>query len=278
MDKGRIPLTITVEPWFYDHFWGDKIVMPAVEAMLVLGAQVQRIYPETDIRRMHDATFAKFLEIPDDCAALSALLAMERTADGQVQAQLLSRTKGKAISRIKEHCRVFFSPLKDNGQDSSAPLPFMPDPPTHASTEIEVDHLYRHLVPFGPTYQTLQKTLYLFEHEAWGRLRAADLPLAPGDAGRNFLGSPFPLDGAMHAACVLGQQSVDFVPFPVGFTRRIVMRPTRPGASYVTRVRQTAYIDEELIFDLVIWDKAGQLYETVTGLRMRNVGRALKKD
>ena len=93
---------------------------------------------------------------------------------------------------------------------------------------------------------------------------------------QKILGSPFPLDGAMHAACVLGQQSVDFVPFPVGFAERVVIRPTQPGASYITRVRQTAYADEELVFDLAIWDNDGQLYETVTGLRMRNVGRVFK--
>jgi len=61
MDNGRIPLTIAVQPWFSDHFFGDRIILPAVEAMLVLAAQVLDNYPGTDIRRMQDVAFAKFL-------------------------------------------------------------------------------------------------------------------------------------------------------------------------------------------------------------------------
>ena len=68
MDNGRIPLTIAVQPWFHDHFFGDKIVLPAVEAMLLLAAHVLKVYPEIDIRVMEDATFAKFLEIPYDAS------------------------------------------------------------------------------------------------------------------------------------------------------------------------------------------------------------------
>ncbi len=272
MNNGRVPLTIAVQPWFSDHFFGDKIILPAVEALLVLGAQVLDNYPGTDIRCMQDVAFTKFLEIPGDAASLSALFESTITADGRLQAKLLSRIEGKTMSRIIEHCRVCFSEAKDDGQDSSATIPFAPSPPTHVHTRVNVEYLYRHLVPFGPQYRTLQDTLYLAEHEAWGTLLAGVFPPAPGEAVQNILGSPFPLDGAMHAACVLGQQLVDFVPFPVGFAVRTVIQPTRPGASYITRVRQTAYAGEELVFDLAIWDNAGQLYEMVTGLRMRNVG------
>ncbi len=276
MDNGRIPLTLAVQPWFHDHFIGDKTVLPAVEAMLLLAAQVLELYPGTDIRRMQDVTFGKFLEIPRGVTSLKLLFEGAVTADGRVQGQLLSRTRGTLMSRIKEHCRVCFSQKMDDNQDLSIPIPFGQGLPTHARTEIKVDYLYHLLVPFGPTYRTLQETLFLAEDEAWGSLRAADLPLAPGDASQKLLGSPFPLDGAMHAACVLGQQSVDFVPFPVGFAERVVLRATQPGASYITRVQQTAYTDDELVFDLAIWDNKGQLYEIVTGLRMRNVAKVFK--
>lgn len=276
MEGGRIPLILAVQPWFYDHFVGEKIVLPAVEAMLALGDQVLKLYPGTDICRMRDVTFGKFLEIPHGVSYVETLFAGTVTADDRVRAQLLSRTRGTSMSRIKEHCRIYFSQLQDDNQDLSIPIPFGQGLPQQTRTEIKADYLYRHLVPFGPGYRTLQDTLYLARDEAWGSLRAADVPPAPGDASQQFLGSPFPLDGAMHAACVLGQQSVDFVPFPVGFAERAVIQPTQPGASYVTRVKQTAYTDGELIFDLAIWDTAGKLYETVSGLRMRNVGRILK--
>ncbi len=277
MDNGRIPLKIAVQPWFYDHSFGGKAVLPAVEAMLFLAGLVHTIYPGTDIRRMQNATFGKFLDIPRGVTPLKILFEGAVTADGRVQAQMLSRTRGTSMSRIKEHCRVCFSQLNDDGQNASIPISFGQGLPKHARTEIKVDHLYQHLVPFGPMYRTLQGTLFLAENEAWGSLRAADVPPAPGDASQKILGSPFPLDGAMHAACVLGQQSVDFVPFPVGFAERVVTRATRPGAWYITQVKQTGSTGDELVFDLAIWDNAGQLYEMVSGLRMRNVGRVLNK-
>ncbi len=109
---------------------------------------------------------------------------------------------------------------------------------------------------------------------AWGKLKA---PALPTDSIQAIIGSPFPLDGALHAACVLGQQSVDFVPFPVGFDRRIITRPTQAGCIYQTRVIQLCQSEDELVFDLDIFDQAGQVYETVTGVRMRDVSGALKK-
>jgi hypothetical protein len=81
----------------------------------------------------------------------------------------------------------------------------------------------------------------------------------------------------MHAACVLGQQFVDFAPFPVGFQRRTISRPTQPGGRYLTRVSMTSLTGDQLEFDLHIFNNAGLLFETVTGLRMRDVRKAIKK-
>jgi len=106
-------------------------------------------------------------------------------------------------------------------------------------------------------------------------LKSPDLPST--DSIRKSIGSPFPLDGALHAASVLGQQSVDFVPFPVGFDRRIIFRPTQPGSCYIVRVEQVGEIDGELIFDLFILDNGGLVYETVIGVRMRDVTGAAKR-
>jgi hypothetical protein len=57
----------------------------------------------------------------------------------------------------------------------------------------------------------------------------------------------------------------------------VVIRSTQPGCCYLTKVAQLARTDDELIFDLAIFDNDGQLYETITGLRMRDVGGAMKK-
>ena len=140
-------------------------------------------------------------------------------------------------------------------------------------TRVSAREVYRELVPFGPSYQTLQDSLHLAEEGAWARLLAPRLDSA-GQV-RQILGSPFPLDGAFHAACVLGQRAAGFTPFPVGLGRRIIVKPTQAGASYFTRVNLVSRQPDELVFDLCIFDQQGEVYESVTGLTMRDVsGRA----
>ncbi len=271
MSVERIPVTITVQPWFKDHFFGGKIVFPAVETMLLLASRALATHPGVDIRVMENVRFAKFLELPGGSSTVSAMIECSAGPDGRVLVKLLSKIQFKALSRIKEHGEIIFSPTKENDRLSrkiidAAPL-------IGKVTEVSAEHLYRELVPFGPNYHTLQDTLYLSATGAWGKLQAPMLPA--GDPVEKIIGSPFPLDGALHAACVLGQQIVDFVPFPVGFDRRIISRPTRPGDYYITRVIPVSRTNDELVFNLGIFDNDGQVYETVTGLRMRNVNGAL---
>jgi len=271
MSDGRLPLTIPVKPWFRDHCFAGKIVLPAVETMLLLAAKVHELHPEVDIRVMENVRFTKFLEIPPATATVTGLIECEVVSDGRLQVTLLSRTVYKAMSRIKEHGTVVFSPAGRHSQPASS---IDLTPPKEPETEIKVDYLYSELVPFGPYYQTLQDTLYLSGKNAWGRLKAPELAIDPVE---KTIGSPFPLDGALHAACVLGQQTVSFVPFPVGFDRRLITRPTQPGCSYQTRVQQIMQTDSELVFDLVIAGDDGLVYETVTGVRMRDVSGIVRK-
>ena len=53
------------------------------------------------------------------------------------------------------------------------------------------------------------------------------------EADENLLGSPFPLDAAMHAACVWGQRFAGIVSFPVGFEKRIIYQKTKKGDDYL---------------------------------------------
>jgi len=271
MRDGRLPFTIPVKPWYRDHCFAGITVLPAVETMLLLAAKAHELHPEVDIRVMENVRFAKFLEIPPKTATVAGLIESEIVSDGRLQVTLLSRTVYKAMNRIKEHGTMFFSPASSH----SPPPPIVDFTPARESeTEIEVDYLYSELVPFGPYYQTLQDILYLSGNVAWGRLKAPELAIDPVE---KIIGSPFPLDGALHAACVLGQQAVSFVPFPVGFDRRVITRPTQPGCSYQTRVQQVMQTDAELVFDLVIAGNNGQVYETVTGVRMRDVSGVMRK-
>ena len=272
MSDGRTPVNIVIQPWFQEHCFGGKAVLPAVETMLLLASQVAASYPEINIRVMEKVRFAKFLEIPSGTTTLPALVECAVVTDGRVQARLLSRLQFKAMSRIKEHGDIFFSSAGTENQ----PVPDIdPAPLSGLVTKVNVEQLYRELVPFGPNYQTLQETLYLSEHGAWGKLKAPQLP--PLDSVQEMIGSPFPLDGALHAASVLGQQMVDFVPFPVGFDRRTIFRPTQPGSCYITRVIPVSRTNDELTFDLGIFDNGGQVHEMVTGVRMRDVSRGIGK-
>ncbi len=272
MKGDRRPCALPVQPWFSDHAVGGKIVLPAVETMLFLAARCRAAHPDINVRIMEDVRFGKFLEIPQGAASMAVLVESASAGDGRVQAKLLSHTRIGTMARIKEHGEIFFP-------RATAPWPPPPDidpaPPTDPLTEIAAERLYRHLVPFGPAYQTLQGSLYLTGQSAWGTVRTPDLP--PSEPIEALAGSPFPLDGALHAACVLGQQAVPFVPFPVGFTRRVIHRPTRPGQKYLTRVTMIARTQAELLFDLDIFTHAGQLYESVRGVRMRDVAGVFKR-
>ncbi len=271
MSKGRTPINISVQPWFKDHCFGGKIVLPAVETMHLLAARVAEVHPELDVRDMEQVRFAKFLEISPGGTTLSAFIECVPGSDGTVHAKLLSRLQIKTMSRIKEHGEVVFSPVSGNNPLVSH---LKASPLSQPVKEISADHIYRQLVPFGPWYHTLQESLYLSAKGAWGKLKAPDLPQI--NPLEELLGSPFPLDGAFHAACVLGQQSVDFIPFPVGFDRRVVVRPTQPGCGYITKVVKVQQTTQELVFDLGIFNQKGELYEAVTGLRMRDVSKALR--
>lgn len=264
----RLPLTIPLKPWYQDHCFAGRSVLPAVETMLLLAATAAEFYPDIDIRVMADVRFAKFLEIPPTAASLDCFVLCAGACDGRLRTQLLSRVQCKAMSRIKEHGEVFFSSAQGCDSASRPVLRLTAEPLTGPLTEITAEYLYRELVPFGSHYQTLRETLYLSEFEAWGKLQAPELPQASIE---KIIGSPFPLDGALHAACVLGRQFVDFVPFPVGFAERVITRPTQAGCCYQTKVRRVRRTNDELVFDLAIFDSEGQLYETTTGLRMRDV-------
>lgn len=266
MTSDRTTVAIPVQPWFADHCFNGKIVLPAVETMLLLATEVAATHPEIDLRVMDHVRFARFLEIPAESNNVAVLIECRKNEDGSVHAKLLSRRQGKVMARLQEHGEVLFAPA---GKNDVPMAECVPEPPASPEMMIPAEQVYRELVPFGPSYHTLQDVLHLSGQSAWGTLKAPVLP-APETAGES-IGSPFPLDGAFHAACVLGQRSADFVPFPVGFDRRIINRPTQPGGSYRTQVQLLSRTNDELLFDLQIFDDQGHIFENVTGVRMRDV-------
>ena len=182
---------------------------------------------------------------------------------GGICIKLLTRIQLKKMSRMKLHAELFFTPSAHTATLHPAKQLNKP------TASIPARQIYRELVPFGSAYQSLTGTLHLSRQSAHGSLQAPDIPQT--QAVQKELGSPFPLDGAMHAACVHGQCSSGFVPFPVGFAQRTIHRPTKPGREYRTEVHQVSATDDELLYDLTIFDKERNICETIQSLRMRDV-------
>lgn len=258
--------TLTVPPWVADHAVAGKIVLPAVETMLFLAAMARELYPQLPVSTMVGARFGKFLEIAPGQRQLEVLVELFVAGD-HLRAVLQSEVVLKNMTRIKEHGEVQFPLLPSLTSETDTCEIVLP---VASETTVSADTIYHHLVPFGPAYRSLHGVLYLHQDEAIGELRA---PLLGSDnSAGTVLGSPFPCDGAMHAACVLGQQRASYIPFPVGFARRRVLRPTRPGDAYLVKATLTAESAEELTFDLRLAGRDGLLYEAMDGLRMRDVG------
>ncbi len=259
----RQEVRIPVQPWYRDHFFNGITILPAVEIMLILAQTVKDIFPDCPIQQIQDARFASFLQIPEDCSELAAIAEYEQLTKDSIRIRLFTRIQLKTMSRMKLHAELTFC---------TQPLPKKTPSPAlqeSATATVSAARIYRELVPFGPAYHSLRDHLQLTEDSAHGNLLAPDFPQIY--ASQHLLGSPFPLDGAMHAACVLGQCSTDFVPFPVGFARRTVYNPTRAGREYNTEVTGVSGTEDELICDLSIFDTGKQLCESIRKLCMRDV-------
>jgi hypothetical protein len=256
---GIVAMRLPIRPWFRDHCFNGRIILPAVEAMRLLAESVQAAYPALNVGVMEDATFSKFLEIPQDQDQIDIQVEVIEREGGRVQARLLTRKQLKTMSRLTEHCQLFFG-----GEKSDVLRP--PAQEAQPAVQVSAERIYRELVPFGPAYRTLQGQISLGRDWAHGGLQAPDLPgeLAP-------VGSPSPLDGAMHAACVHGQRLVDFVPFPVGLAVRHITLPTEPGEEYGFQARLRSRAADELVYDLQIFDQREGIRESIRGLRMRDV-------
>jgi len=264
----RKAVQIPVLPWFKDHHFDGHCIFPAVESMLLLAGIAKEIRPDIQRSVISEAVFSKFLPIPEDATTLSALVDIDEDENG-ISLKLLSKIQFKKMSRIKEHAELYFSAKP---QKTAAVTKHMP---VECAFTIEAGRIYEELVPFGPTYRSLTGVLNLSDNMACGTLRAPKL--AQQHEIEKELGSPFPLDGAMHAACVMGQCIAGFVPFPVGFASRTIHRPTQAGETYNTIVMARSATEDELLFDLSIFDTTGIACETIKGLRMRDVSRGTIK-
>lgn len=202
-----------------------------------------------------------------------------REEEGRALLSLSRRVTHKGITRRLSWAELELAEEKKTAFLTATPqAPQLPSPHRPAAVEFELSsaQVYAELVPFGPALHSLTGDLWIKGLDAGGEVCAPVLGCRQGGSGTgahdpgNWLGSPFPLDGAMHVACVHGQRLVSFVPFPVAIQRRRIHQATRPGQCYQVRVCLRRQEADVLEYDLCLL-QAGELYEEVQGLLMRDV-------
>jgi hypothetical protein len=266
--KNRYPLAIEVSPYLRDHHFEGKVILPAVETLIVLANIVKVNFPQISINCLLKASFPHFLFIAPETQRFAVFIDIEDGGNDNITAVLLTSIKSKtsAISRALEHARVEFA------TDDSAPFAAAPFRVVGKlggkCISVPAATIYRELVPLGTAYQNIIGDLVVSPEGALAYLSGGNY-----EADENVLGSPFPLDAAMHAACVWGQRFSGIVPFPTGFEKRCIYQKTRKGRSYLARVVPVNVDQESLMFDAWIYDSKGVIYEAISGIKMQDVTR-----
>jgi phosphopantetheinyl transferase len=268
---GRLAVTIPVAPHWVDHRFQGRAVLPAVEALQLLARWAQEMKPGLHVQHLRNAAFDKFLELPPAGESIAAWCEPRMQPNGALRMALLTKTQAKSaqMTRAKIHAQVDFYPQEvvppPAALDLAAAL-------AGRCFTVDPEALYRDLVPFGPGFRTIARPLLV---TAEGALALIDAP--GGDPPDAPLGAPRVLDAALHAACVWSQRQAGIVAFPVGFDQRMIVRPTRPGDTYASRIFPLGTDEGVLIFDIWIVDLQGEAFEILHGVRMRDVsGGALQ--
>jgi len=254
-------------PYWADHRFQGRAVLPAVEAMQLLAHWTRRQYPQTDVLGIGRARFDKFLELPTSGYQVAVYCDLTDPVDGVVRAALVTKVQSKSakITRAKIHAQVDFIGTRFK---SAIPTQHPAADLTDCRYAVDPQRLYKELVPFGPHYRNICKPLRLSPQGALADIAAPDGPDIPATMP---LGSPFVLDAAFHAACVWGQRYADIVAFPVGIEERMILKPTRPGRMYVSRVFSNRTQGGLLVFDIRIFSPGGEIFEILNGVQMRDV-------
>jgi hypothetical protein len=264
--KTRYPSEIEVSPYLRDHHLEGKVMLPAVEALIALAKAVKLHFPQTRIHSLFKASFPRFLWIAPETERLAVWVDVEDAGEDRVAAALLTSVESKTggIRRALEHARVEF------GADDSVPRPATPfrvgEKLGGRCIDVPAAAIYRDLVPFGRAYQNILGEVAVSSEGALAHLSGGNY-----EADENLLGSPFPLDAAMHAACVWGQRFRGMVAFPTGFEKRFIYQKTKKGGRYLSRVVPVNCDQKSLVFDAWIYSEDGVIHEAISGIRMRDV-------
>lgn len=305
-----IPLVIPVPAYLRDHHIGGLAVLPAVEALQIV-ARSRPHNLDGHSCQQERAFFHHPLMIDPSATEIPAVHEHVMYADGRCLSRLTTLRSGRQMkfTRRMEHLSVWFAradrdvagcgagraagaeagaragneigPLQDPARArrgsyqsegnslfemNSRSDPGDAAPHTGPAFRVSADRLYDELVPFGPAYRNLRGDVFLTETCVSATVSGGDFPEAAGP-----LGSPFPLDAAMHAACAWGQRYRNRVVFPVGFSRREIFSPTRAGERYLCRITPLPDEGAVLSFDVRLHDLDRRPVETICGLTMREI-------
>jgi hypothetical protein len=266
--KIRHSCDVEIHPYLRDHHLEGKVILPAVEILIIMAGIVKTNFPPINISCLLKARFFRFLSILPDTQKRTVFVDMETAGDGTVVASLLTSIKSKTgpISRSVEHTRVEFTAA--DYSPSSAPPFYVVKKLKGKCISVPATAVYTDLVPFGTAYQNITGDLSVSPEGAWAYLSGGN-----NEADENLLGSPFPLDAALHAACVWGQRFADMVAFPAGFEKRLIYQKTKKGETYIGRVVPVNVKHNSLIFDAWIYDLNGAVRESISGIQMRDVSQ-----
>lgn len=261
----KTAIEIEVRPWWREHRVAGRAVLPAVEAMSLLSAAAQ---PAAGPAAMADIAFPGFLEIAEGKASIEAIIETGPQTNGSVPARLLTRKVSKGgISREREHCRVTFV-----GSPDMAALPFdLAAVPEGFCSRMSSARLYSDYVPMGSAYRNAAD-VNVSRDGVVAVIKAPAFRSIKAEHGG--LGSPFPLDAAMHCACAWGQMFAGIIAYPVAFEKRFVYRPTEPGHDYFCRVSPLGKKQGGISFDIRLYDAPGNLCEAVLGILMKPIAGA----
>jgi hypothetical protein len=271
-NKDRYPVEIKACPYLQDHYFEGQAIFPAVEALIILAGVAVANFPHINVCLQKQARFLRFLSIDPQEQIKKVFADITKTADCALSVTISTMAKAKTgiISRMLENAYVEFAtlPLKEH------PFPTLADF-QHLGGKcfnVPAAAVYRELVPFGKAFQNIVGELSLSPEGAIAHLYGGE-----GEANDDLIGSPFPLDAALHAACCWGQRYTGIVAFPVGFAERIIYRKTKKEKKYIGRIIPVNVSREPLLFDALIYDSDGIIYESVSGIQMRDVSQGRLK-
>lgn len=260
-----------IYPYLRDHHLEGQAILPAVESLIILASAFNDAFPDEEIKGIRKAVFSKFLQLVPGIDRQAVCVEMKQTESGGIAASLMTLRKSKTsgISRHIEHVRAEL--MISDFEEKAPPLFDAVNALKGNCISLPSTIIYRELVPFGAAYQNIIGDLSISSEGALAYVSGGNF-----EADDELLGSPFPLDAVMHAACVWGQRFADRVCFPVGFEKRIIYQKTKKGEGYLGRVVPVSVTKESLIYDVWIY-RDDVLYESVSGIVMKDVNGGRKR-